>query len=309
MIDKTPVKKTLQESMLIINFRSGDLLFGLHKEGRERFMVELSEPSNDKRARPKYLTIDEINKVLSPVYIFNASLKDNEKVPEEYGAEVSAHLAAWKNYPKYFPANIIGDQDLREKKIFIGSCKVALLAHPNTIHFCLDGLDQDAIRNRSNPYYPQYTSAELRCCAKNWSRVKERVKFYIDGEICEPPWGKQAALLWLTDDVNALKKMLPSTSINSDTIGGVESELTHASPILPRLPRRLAFSESDFEDDNSKFTPVKDAYDSPSENSSPAHSPLFSVARLVNTQPKKLNFEEEIRGGEDPTKSVGLFPE
>ncbi len=196
---ETPIKTPIDECNLIVNFHLGDLLYGLHKEGRERFLEVLRTKIKHDKSRQVYLTVDDINSALSKTVIFNPDLQEPESTDQKFDPEVKTHYLAWIAHKKYFPANIKGNEETYERKAFIGSCKVALLTHPAKIHFCLDGISLEAIRNKSSKHYKNYTSNELRFCAKNWEKVKNRVTFYYEGNICAPPWGKEDPSQWLDE--------------------------------------------------------------------------------------------------------------
>lgn len=195
----TPTKEPIENSDLIKSFQPGDLLYGLEKEARAQFREFLEKKFAGSKPGVPYLTIDDINKELSPEYMFSPETDSPKRSPKQYHPIVEAHRLAWERNEKYAPSKINKVSKNRENKAFSFSCKVALLSHTQKIHFCLDYFDSEAIRNKDHKDYKSFTSKELRLCVKEWNQLKDRVVFYFAGEICKPPWGIMQPIAWLND--------------------------------------------------------------------------------------------------------------
>ncbi|CAM2005448.1 RHS repeat-associated core domain-containing protein [Acanthopleuribacter pedis] len=66
-----------------------------------------------------------------------------------------------------------------------------VLHHPRTLRFVLDGIEEiDKILLGKGSYSHSVTSKELRYIHSNWSRFKNKVKFYENGLEVKPPWIK-----------------------------------------------------------------------------------------------------------------------
>ncbi len=200
MYDKTPLKVPVEKSDLLVNFKPGDLLFGLEKEARYTYRPYILAKFEELDTDHTYITIDDINRELGE-YIFNPEAQTDNIDKTILHGMVSTHLVFWNDNPNFTITMIKEkDDDAREKKALIYSCKVALLSHPDKIHFCLDNFDIEAIRNTRHKNYKSFTSKELRLCAKKWEAIRHRVEFYDDGNKCAAPWGENSSLEWLKEE-------------------------------------------------------------------------------------------------------------
>lgn len=185
---------------LIEDFKANDLLFGLEKEARALYRTALESKLKLITTRQEtYLTVDDINKKLSPYLIFARHYRESPFKAME--SPVRTHAANWLKNTTLHPsmADLLEDSPARENLKFLQSCKVALAAYPGKIRFCLDGLMMDSVRNPTHQAYNSYTSEELRYVAINWEQLANKVVFYMHGQRVDAPWGQQQPTTWLRD--------------------------------------------------------------------------------------------------------------
>ncbi|QWZ75364.1 hypothetical protein [Enterobacter roggenkampii] len=59
------------------------------------------------------------------------------------------------------------------------------------LHFILDGLNVQGVINKDKNFYGlKITASELRYIYRNWGRLKDKVIFYLNGEVVKAPWEK-----------------------------------------------------------------------------------------------------------------------
>ncbi|MDQ2994270.1 MAG: hypothetical protein M3R00_04900 [Pseudomonadota bacterium] len=179
---------------LLDAFEPGDLLFGLEDEARVLFHQDLKDKLMRLNSKYNFVTIDELIKPLESEYFFNNSV-DNSLL-ETQSSPVKKHGQLFLNSHELH--DIIqqpASPDTQEQRKFMLSCQMAIDNALGKIHFCLDGLNLNTVRNinsANRKHYHSFTSEELRYIAKHYQRLSSKVLFYRNGEYAESPWASQS---------------------------------------------------------------------------------------------------------------------
>jgi len=183
-------KMQLQETETLLEaFQPGDLLYGQEKRARKIYYPRLLKKLQAVQAKHQYVTIDEVNKPLE-AHIFYAN--DYRTSPlRELPTPVKNHGVSLLSSEAFCPsqADILGSPTLISNRKFILACQFAIMNCTGTIHFCLDGLDLHDVRDPdSQKGYNSFTAQELRFIANNFEILKNKVKFYLEGNRVLSPW-------------------------------------------------------------------------------------------------------------------------
>lgn len=173
---------------LLQAFQPGDLLYGLEKHARRLYRKQIEAKLASMQATYPYLTIDEYNNPLTEA-IFSSN--------EQLMSPLQKLSTPIKNYglsllldEKFRPgmAANLPTPERFDRRIIL-SCQFAILNCRGTIHFCLDGLKLNELRNPDcRVAYNSFTAQELRFIADNFESVKGKVKFYLGGKRVLSPW-------------------------------------------------------------------------------------------------------------------------
>jgi hypothetical protein len=186
---------------LLQAFQAGDLLYGLEKEARRHYRKAIEQKLKSMETKHLYLTIDELNKPLEESLFYSSNYATSPL--RTLSSPVRKHGQALLSSPNFRPAlaDSLPSPERCDRKIIL-ACEFAILDCAGTIHFCLDGLKLDEVRNPDcGKEYNSFTAQELRFIADNFETVKGKVKFYLGGNPVLSPWeaDEQSPASWLMD--------------------------------------------------------------------------------------------------------------
>lgn len=188
------------ESELVKNFRKGDLLYGLEKEARQRYMSAITTALSNTEV---LCTADRYNNKFL-CQLVDKSKQEFEikfqKLMEDYAKESDENSQSLSSYGNQIVGNIkkknptYFDEERTEQELFKKFCKEAIdytVENGHTIHFLIDELDVPAIfkeKESRSALGKSYTASELRYIKKNWDQLKDHVIFYRSGSKVGVPW-------------------------------------------------------------------------------------------------------------------------
>jgi hypothetical protein len=197
-----------QQSDLVANFKTGDMLYGLHGD-REKFRVALMKITNG-----FIVTIDPFNNIFLTQTLEKSGFKQENvknaiddleterKIPKDYSIAYSEFLI---NHQRFSPKRVDKSNSFRGKDAQTArSCKAMIeftLSRGNTVHFLLDSFLSDksymkSVVEKVNVKPTGFTNAELRYIYRNRNRglFMKGIKFYLNGMLCKAPWEQDAGL-------------------------------------------------------------------------------------------------------------------
>lgn len=200
----------LSMSEVVKNFECGDLLYGLHKGTREKYLPNIERkmeqiPDNDfvfeepvsEEPVSKELIVQLPRPKFSPKKIIYCTA---DVYNDSFGRATEISLdSEYITFMLSQAENKKGmTEKLKNKKCITGNrslkflCKRAIdftIAQGRKILFLLDGLNMFDVVSKSNVYGPSFTASELRYIYRNWNRFKDHIAFYEEGSrLVHAPW-------------------------------------------------------------------------------------------------------------------------
>lgn len=179
-----PPRRPVDQSGIVKNFKNGDLLYGLEKEARSKYIAAIERSIG----HGALCTADRYNnqflctyaeKTLSEIKELMEKNKYREAVTQ-YSDDLTKNIK-----PGYF------ETKRSEEELFRRFCKDAIrytIEHGGKIHSLLDELESGAIARKEEGLGTSFTASELRYIYRNWSKLKDHVFFYEGGELAPAPW-------------------------------------------------------------------------------------------------------------------------
>ncbi|MFZ9595411.1 MAG: hypothetical protein ACO3A2_04970, partial [Bdellovibrionia bacterium] len=188
-----------------LKYQLGDLIYGLNEYRTPT--VKALESALNSSLNPA-VTIDSFNDQLFAFLVNPSDQQTDTRSVLEFTAEAQKRFHGYLNYlkrhPDFSPSTRRQGRGDPEDIAIKRACKAAIgftLSQGNTIHFILDGLDEQAatgLGNSSRPY-ASFTNAELRFLFKTQlgnPEILNQVRFYRKGEVLElPPWMEDSETL------------------------------------------------------------------------------------------------------------------
>lgn len=226
-----------------MNFQEGDLLYGLQREAREKYLTLIIK--NLQKGQDVLCTADRYH---SKIFLGDDMTQENiemklqklESEKEETNNQKIVHygrgiLSELKD--KYKEKEFSDTQWLKR------FCKSAIdytVKNGHKVHFLLKDLDQNQVVSRQKKFTQasSYTSCELRYIFRNWDKIKHSVIFYENDEITSAPW--EAGIY---KDLWAQYKIAKDKGEPVEEIEQVEQVKTRNRPQkhFPRTVRALNF--------------------------------------------------------------------
>lgn len=180
----------LKETQTLVEaFQAGDLLYGQEKRARQVYYPKLLRKLQEAQAKHHYVTIDEVNKPLEAQIFYSDNYRTSPL--RQLPTPVRNHGMSLLSSEAFCPslADNLGSPTLISNRKFILACQFAIINCAGTIHFCLDGLDLNEVRDPDcQRGYNSFTAQELRFIANNFESLKGKVKFYLEGNRVLSPW-------------------------------------------------------------------------------------------------------------------------
>ncbi len=190
-----PTGQTIYDYTKTINFKDGDLLYGLQTT-RQKTLEQLKKMGSEKKA----YTIDVFNNLI--YYHMRGQAGALEADPKTVASSVASMVKKgeldrsdqerFKLYYSYLRNHLTPDEQRQDYDDFVRSACIQGIFfgkdYGHTIHFILDGVDRDSVINPQNKDHNSYTNSELRAIPRRLRsdpQILNAVKFYENGSLVE----------------------------------------------------------------------------------------------------------------------------